>query len=228
MSRERKYKITFILICTALVATASWFTWNKFSNIQEVDESSISYVSPQNEWKTYENKKYGYQISYPPQGLVTKIQEMDPASIETSEAINIFIPGEKTNVILTGGTHLSIYLKSVDAEAFKKLLKTDTESFAKTVWKDIKNDTNQYIEKEVSMLEQRSFASTGAYTFSVKERGSYYAKQDAERKGLPYVPWSNMYTFLIFENGNSEKIIIQYNAGGQTSEQIINTFKFAN
>lgn len=184
------------LILVVIVVLTVWKLWSQ----------------PNLDWKTFENKVYGYSLSYP--SLISKPNsnnEYSGADLSNEESISFGVPGKTTlfsiDVDYFGPEVEKSIVKdgsqAVQMMAAKKaLFSQDLKSYAENV-RNLQMVPDPYLNPEVGEMKEIILAGKTAYTFSLTDGFTHstggYTLGDGQT-----------YNYVITENSAGQKIVIHY------------------
>lgn len=180
--------------------------------------SSIPVSGLQSDWKTYENTKYDYEISYPKGISIGSVQEEDRATAQTTAELSA-----GNLEIAAGGSLLSVFQSNPSLDR-GKLSDEDAASLAQTLWQSEKDDPNTNIQREISDVTETTFASTKAYTFTEKQSYTARALQEAVKNNYP--SFNRTYTFFFLKNPSDGYLISVSATNDAIAQQMLKTFAF--
>lgn len=212
----RKYII--ILITIIVIAIASLFILIKYGVKSNDLESTIS----QNQnWQTYINISYGYEILYPENASVSQVSEEESGSIEQSEAVYVQIPGVGNKFAITMYLPYKNAPEPLAGEQLK-LVTLPLKQFAEAIRQlQINDDNPNTKDRKVGELKETILAGQKAYSFTLTKSfnkglaGGYILSKDG-----------TVFNFIFVENKAREKLMIHYPLNGVIAEQIKNSFEF--
>jgi hypothetical protein len=198
-----------VLILVVIVGLVAWKFW---------PEQNL-------EWQTYENKVYGYSVSYP--SLLTKPSSNNEYSgddLSDEGNINFGVPG-KTNLFTIDIDYFgpevekSIVKDGPQAvqmmQAKKELFSQPLKAYAENV-RTRQTVPDPYLRPEVGEMKEIILSGKTAYTFSLTDGFTHstggYTLGDGQT-----------YNYVITENSAGQKIVIHYLIDSATYPEGIKT-----
>ncbi len=208
-----------ILILVIVAGLAIWKLWPQ----------------PNLEWQNFENKVYGYSISYP--SLITEPDSRNQysgADLSDEENINFRVPGKTTLFSIDidyFGPEVEKNIKKDGPQveqlmvAKKELFSQDLKSYAENT-RGLQTIPDPYLNPEVGEMKEITLAGRTAYTFSLTDGFTHstggYTLGDGQT-----------YNYVITENLAGQKIVIHYlidsttyPEGVKIAEQMLKSFNF--
>lgn len=190
---------------------------------------------PNLEWQNFENKVYGYSISYP--SLITEPDSRNQysgADLSDEENINFRVPGKTTLFSIDidyFGPEVEKNIKKDGPQveqlmvAKKELFSQDLKSYAENT-RGLQTIPDPYLNPEVGEMKEITLAGRTAYTFSLTDGFTHstggYTLGDGQT-----------YNYVITENLAGQKIVIHYlidsttyPEGVKIAEQMLKSFNF--
>ena len=167
-------------------------------------------------WKVFENKKYGYTISYPSEGY---INSRNDSTLNLSEEPTVEIG--ICNGFTLGGVDAIIY-PNYPTQETEKAGALNLKSYAEAVRMIQINDStaNPYFKnRNVGMLKETTIDGRKAYQFTLDKGFTTSAK-------IYGIPYGGVNMYIITENLKGQKIIISYYLGNPIAEKMYRTFVF--
>lgn len=164
-------------------------------------------------WKVFENKKYGYAISYPTEGYITSSDDYG-----SPEHMLFSLPGRTS----LGGVDATLYPNYPLSDIPPKDLKL--KLYAEEVRMLQINYLNPEYNKDqlIGDLKETAIANKKAYEFTLDQGFTTQKKI-----GLGYViPSHRTYLYTITENLEGQKIMIYYDINNPIAVAMFKTFRF--
>lgn len=187
----------YVVVAVIIVIAVCFAIKMKMPESQTDDNTPITATSTQAvKIVSYTNTKYRYTFNYPEGVSVQKLYEEDMATDTETSSIEIF-KGGTSDV----GLKINVYENKLDLKNFAEI---DRQKF-------IDDKNNNFPNKNISTLEEITFAGKKAYSANVTGYTDGYG--------------SNSYRLIYVSNGLNN-FIIQYSLTKVTSTNIIDTLRF--
>lgn len=199
-------KILSISVFIGIIVAGGYFLSNSSLSNRKTNDALSPTSIAQSNWKTYENTKYQYEISYPKGVSIGNVQEEDRATTQTTAELSA------GNLEIAANGFLPSVFQSNPSLDRSKLFDKKAASFAQALWQSEKDNPNSNIHREMGEVVKTEFASTTAYTFTEKQI------------------WDNnhiiSYVFYFLENPNDGKLISISATDDIIAQQMLKTFAF--
>ena len=186
-------------------------------------------------WKTYNNSKFLYSVTYPPDGEGPKMATDDlyttkHTSVNEYDSVNIGTPRGKFGIIVMA-TSSSVapgysYEQQGAGEEFSRLVALDLKSFAKEVFDYNRSMAGSETKKgpdtrQMSSLKEELISGKDAFSMTISQMTWFYATAIWEIL-IPGNGGSYTYTFL--ENSKGVKYLLWYPSDDPTFERMKDSF----
>lgn len=215
---KTNWRFLIIVAVLAAVLGGGILLYTANQKISITQPSKMKELNKTTDWKLFNNTKYNYSFSYPPETMVTTEFNEIPGGAEQSDRI-IVLTINKESIFNVQVRNSEMYLNAPPESKYKDIVNLDLKTFTERIW-----DYNKYIEKSPFLTEEKKVGEISKTTINGKDayQFSLSASYD-DWEGGYVLEQTYLYTFITDEKGN--KFVIWFPLDNKMAPQILESFK---